>query len=236
MKVQSYYPATLIIDGEEIILRIKRMDMAEHSEFSIRLAKVGMPTYVRFVSRASSGSEQEQNEKGEYLIPLEKIAEMRLADMDPERRAEYDTAVELDEEQAREWLTYVCEQFVTVERGLLEESADGAEISVTSGLDFLRIFGARRDVLQQTLEAVRLENELDAEQKKTWRSPIVSSPLSKEQSPDPAGPKLETTAEPAAIEDSANKEAATRKPKARKRKHRSGSTDPSSLNRVQSLR
>ena len=222
MKVRSYFPVTLTVDGEEISLRIKRMTMEEHSDFSTRLAKVGVPTYIRFVSRASSGPEQEQNEEGEYLISFEKIAEKRLGEMDAEKRAEYEAAAELDEKQAKEFLAYVAEQFVTVERGLIEETSEG-EKSVTSGLDFLRIFGARRDVLQQLLEAVRQENELDAEQKKTWRSLIVSSPSSGEQSPDPVGPKPETTAENAATGGSANREDATGKPNG---PH--GSTDPSS--------
>lgn len=220
MKVKSFYPVTLKIDGEEIVLRVKRMTLEEHSDFSIQFAKVGTPTYIRFVSRASSGPEQKRNSKGEYVLSFDKIAEKRLAEMKPEKKAEFDAATELDEVQAKEFLNYVCEQFITVERGLIEELTDGTEKSITSGLDFLRIFGARRDVLQQILEAVRGENEMNAEQKKTWRSPIDSSPSLNEQKKARAGPKRETIVKPAAIKDSVSKEDA----KGPKLKDQSGST------------
>ena len=231
MKVLSFYPATLFIDGEEIVLRIKRMDMAEHSEFSTRFAKVGTPTYVRFTSRASSGPEQEQNDEGEYLIPFEAIAEKRLAEMNPKKRVQYEAALKTDEALAKEFLVYTAEQFVTVERGLIEEGPDGTEKSVTAGVDFLRIFGARRDVLQQMLEAVRQENELNAEQKKTWRSLADSSNSSIEPKRDQVGQKPETIATPAETEDSASKEGV--KPTITET-NRSGLTDRSSSNAAQS--
>lgn len=209
MKVRAFFPVTLIIDGEQIVLRIKRMNMEEHSEFTSRFAKVGTPTFTRFVSRESSGPEQEQNEKGEYLVPFEKIALKRLEGLTPEKRLEYEASVQADEAEAKIFLSWVCEQFVTVERGLIEETTDGKEQTVTDGLDFLRIFGARRDVIQQVLEAVQRENELDVEQKKTWRSPAASSRSSTGRPRARAGRKRGTIAKPAATEDSASKEAAT---------------------------
>ncbi len=195
MKVKAFYPVKLVIDGEEICLRIKRMDLEEFSDFSSRFKKVGEPTHLRFISRASSGPEQVQNDQGEYMVPLEKIAENRLADMTPEERAGYEAAVKADEAAAKEFLVYVHEEFVTVERGLIEEMADGTEQSVTAGIDLLRIFGARQDVLQQILEAVRQENTLNAEQKKTWRSPVASSRSSTGRRRGRAGRKQGTTAE-----------------------------------------
>lgn len=203
MKVGAFYPVTLIVDGEEIFLRIKRMNMEEHSEFSLRFAKVGKPTFVRFVSRSSSGPEQDQNDKGEYVISFEQLAENRLAEMSAPRRAEYETAMEADEAEAKKFLAYTLEQFVTVERGLIEELADGTEKSVSAGLDFLRIFGARRDVLQQILEAVRRENELDADQKKALKSPAASAPSSTGRRRARAGRKRGTTAKNAATAGSA---------------------------------
>ena len=209
MKVKAFYPVTISVDGEEIFLRIKRMNMEEHSDFSISFAQVGTPTLSRFVSRASSGPEQEQDEKGEYVIPFEKIAENRLADMPPEKRAEYEAALKTDEQGAQEFLIYTCDQFVTVEKGLIEELPDGTERSITDGLDLLRIFGARQDVIQQILEAVRCENEMDAKQKKTWRSPAASSRSSTGRSRGRAGRKRGTTAELAVTGDSAGNGDAT---------------------------
>ena len=207
-KVRAFFPVTLVIDDEKIVIRIKRMSMEEHSEFTGRFTKAGTPTYARFVSRENSGPEQEQNEKGEYVIPFEKIAEKRLDGLTPEKRLEYEAAAQADEADARLFLLWIYENFVTVERGLIEETADGKEQTVTQGLDFLRIFGARRDVLQQVLEAVQRENELDVEQKKTWRSPTASGRSSKGRRRARVGQKRGTIAKPAATGDSASKEAA----------------------------
>ena len=203
MKVKAFYPVTLVIDGEEICLRIKRMDLEEFSAFTTRFKAVGEPTYLRFISRASSGPEQEQDDKGEFVLPLEKIAEMRLDDMSQEKRVEYEAAVKADEAAAKEFLIYVHEEFVTVEKGLIEELADGSEKSVTEGIDFLRIFGARQDVLQQVLEAVRQENTLNADQKKALRSPVASSRSSTGRHRARAGRKRGTTAGLAVTGDSA---------------------------------
>lgn len=206
MKVRAFYPVTLTVDGEEIVIRIKRMNMEEHSDFTYRFANVGTPTISRFVSRKASGPEQDRNEKGEFKISFEALAAERLEEFTPEKRTEYEAAIQADELEAKSFLLWVCEQFVTVERGLLEVTADGKEQTVTEGLDFLRIFGARRDVIQQILEAVQRENEMDLTQKKTWRSPIGSSRILKERPRGRVGKKRKTTAKNAAKKDLQNKE------------------------------
>ena len=208
MKVRTFFPVTLVIDEEKIVIRIKRMNMEEHSQFSARFAKVSIPTFARFVSRASSGPEQEQNDKGEYVIPLEKIASKWLEGVAPEKRLEYETAVEAEETEARQFLSWTCEHFVTVERGLIEETPEGKEQTVTEGLDLLRIFGARRDVIQKILEAVQYENEMDMQQKKTSRSHIVSPHSSKGRRRARVGNKRKTTVKNAATSVSQIKEGA----------------------------
>ena len=230
MKVRQFYPITLSIDGEDVALRIKRMTMEEHAEFSTRLMKVGTPTYQRFVSRGNSESEQELNDKGEHVLPFEKLAERQLREMGAEKRAEYDAALSADESEAKKFLTFVFTEFVTVEKGLIEELSDGNEQSVSSGIDFLRIFGARDDVIQEALGAVRSENELDANQKKTLSSRTGSSRSSSEPDPGQAGPKPETTVSPVEIADSAGNGDATSQ-----QEDRSGSTDGSQSTTAPSL-
>ena len=230
MKVRQFYPVTLSIDGEDVALRVKRMTMEEHSDFSRRLAKVGTPTYVRFVSRGTSGPEQERDDKGEYAIPFQKLAEQKLPGLSPEKRVELEEATEADEAEAKKFLTYVFTEFVTVEKGLVEELPDGSERSVVDGLDVLRIFGARRDVLQQVLEAVRQENELDVSQKKILSSPTGSSRSSSEPDPGQAGPKPETTVSPVEIAGSAGNGDATSQ-----QEDPSGSTDGSQSTTAPSL-
>ena len=229
MKVRQFYPVTLSIDGEDVALRVKRMTMDEHAEFIGRGVRVGVPTYVRFVSRESSGPEQEQDEKGCYAIPFEELAERKLLELSPDKRSEFEEASAADEAYAKEFLTWVFEQFVTVEKGLVEELPDGSEKSITAGLDFLRVFGARSDVLHRVLGAVRKENELDATQKKSWRSLLDSSPSSNGRDQALAGQKRETTASPVGTEDSADSAVATKK-----QQDRSGSMDPTPSDPVRS--
>lgn len=231
MKVRPYYPVTLDIDGEDVALRIKRMSMEEHSDFSRRFAKTSTPTYVRFVSRGTSVEEQAQDDKGEYVLSFEKLAEIQLREMSPEKRVEYDEASEADEAEAKKFLTWVFTEFVTVAKGLIEELEDGKEQSVTSGDDLLRIFGARQDVIQEVLGLVQRENQLDERQKKALLSPTDSSPSSSAPEPDRAGPKPETTVSRVETEDSAVNEHATSQ-----QKDQSGSTAESPSTSVRSLR
>lgn len=230
MKVKAFYPVTLIVDGEEIFLRIKRMNFEEKDDYSNKFDKLSEPTINRFVSRASSGPEQEQNSKGAYVVPFDKLAEKRLEGMDIETRTKFDAAVKLDMGHMQEFFEESFERYVTVERGLIEELADGSEKSVTEGLDFFRIYGARIDVLLQVLEKLLVENTMSAEQKKTWKSPIASLPSSTGRRRAQAGRKRGTTAKPAATEDSAGNGDATAKERMLSRGGLSGLTETSLSN------
>jgi hypothetical protein len=209
MKVRQFHPFPLMVDGEEISLRIKRMDVDEYSEFRMRYVKVVTPTAMKYFSRAPTGPEQQQNDKGEYILPFEIIVEKRLEHMTMEKRAEYESSLMADEKEAKSFFCYMFDKFVKVEKGLIEEQADGTEVSVKEGLDLLRIFGARRDVLQQVFAAVREENEMDADQKKASRSPVVSSRTSTGRRRVRAGKKRGTTAKRVETGDSADNVAAT---------------------------
>lgn len=229
MKVRAFYPVTLQVDGEEIDLRIKRMTFEEHQEFMARMTKFGTPTYQRFVSRGTSEKEQERNAEGHYTIPFEELAKTKIAELSPENRAEYEKAQEEDEAEGKEFLIYAFERFATVGKGLIEELPDGSEKSVSTGLDLLRIFGARADVIQNVLDAIWKENMLDASQKKALLSPTGSSPSSAGQDQVQAGPKQKTIASPVVTEDFADNGDATKSPQ-----DPSGSTDPSPLDPVPS--
>ena len=171
MLIKPYYPVTLTIDGEEIMFRIKRMTAEEFSAFADRSARVATPTIARFTSRADSGPEQERDEHGQYRASFEQLCEDRLSTMAADDRERFLAATQADEDEARVFLKEIFEQFVTVEKGITEETADGREVSVTSGLDVLRLFGARRDVLTLVMQAVHAENTLDETVKKAMRNP-----------------------------------------------------------------
>ncbi|MCP4200647.1 MAG: hypothetical protein GY769_01775 [bacterium] len=189
----SYYPKTIEIDGEEIPFRIKRQAMEENVDFINRLTEVGTPTAARFFFR-EAGPEQERDEEGKHKIGFAEIVAKKLNAFTPEGRAKYEAAKAEDTEKAKAFFIYAFEKFVTVESGLIEVLPDGTEKSVTDGIDVLRLFGAREDVLSKILEAIRVENTLGAEQKKILQSGIVSSRTSSEPGPDRPGPKQETIA------------------------------------------
>ena len=230
MKVKSYYPVTLTIDGEEVKIRIKRMDLEESGDFSRALEKVGTPAHLRFVSRDANGPEQERKSDGFFVIPFDEIKDRKLLELTAERRVEYEVAEEEHEQSSRKFLLWMFETFVTVESGLTEEDAGGTERTVTDGLDFLRVFGGRLDVLQEVMTAVRLENSLDAAEKKALKSRTASPPFSAALEPAPLGPKPEPTVENAAIADSAKIAHATKRPPTQ-----SGSTPTPSSSSLQTV-
>lgn len=213
MKVKNYYPVTLTIDGEEIKIRIKRMNLDEAGDFQRRLVKTGTPAYERFVSRAPSGPEQERKSDGFFVIPMDEIVERKLSELTDERRADYEAADDQHEKDSRSFLVWVFETFVTVESGILEQDKDKKWVSVTEGIDLLRVFGARLDVLSEVVTAVRTENSLDEEQKKILKSPTASPPTLVEPDTDQPGPKPAPIAENADNGDSAKIEPVTSPPK-----------------------
>ncbi len=194
MKVRSYFPVTLNVDGEEIMLRVKRMTLNEFFDYNAMLARVGRPTAQRFTSQSVDTPDKHEH---------------WLAELTPEKRAEYQAAANADEAEAKDFIVDVFSRFVTVERGLTEETPDGTERSITKGEDLLRVFGARQDVLGQVMEAVRRENTLDASQKKALKSRVASSPSSTAPKKARAGRKRATTARRAAKGDSADNGDAT---------------------------
>ena len=222
--MEKYFPVTLKIDDEEIKIRIKRMDLEESGDFNRGLVKTGAPVWERFISRNGSGPEQERKSDGFFVIPFEALKDEKLLELTDERRAEYDAAEEQHEKESRAFLVWAFESFLTVESGLLEDDDDGREIAVTDGLDFLRVFGARLEVLQEALSAIRLENSLDAAQKKVLQSATVSSRFSAELGSDPVGPKPAPIVESAEIEASVKIEDATNR-----HPGPSGSTESSKL-------
>lgn len=168
--------------------------MEENVEFINRLQEVGTPTAARYFFR-ESGPEQERDGAGKHKIPFGELVTKKLAGLTPDTRAKYEAAKAEDTEKAKTFFIYAFEMFVTVESGLLEVLPDGTEKSVTEGIDVLRLFGAREDVLSKILEAIRVENTIGAAQKKILQSVIVSSVTSSEPEPAPPGPRQETIAE-----------------------------------------
>ena len=198
MLIKAYYPVTLTIDGDEVKLRIKRMTDDEFADFSEQHTRVMTPTIAKVTARASAGREQERDGQGHYRLSFESLCMERLETMEQEEREAFMGAVKKDEAEARTFIKYAFETFLTVESGVTEETADGTQVSVTKGLDFLRLFGARQDVLQHVLLAIRRENTLDASQKKVSPSPSASRAGFRQRPKARVGRRRGTTASSAA--------------------------------------
>ena len=210
LKITKSYPFTIDIDGEPVNFLLKRMNYGECLEFRQRARRSGEPTYLRFIERdPTSIPEMERNEDGEYKIPIADLANDKVGELRGDKRLEFKAALVEDEETAREFVKWIFDKFVKCAGGLIEEQEDGTDKSVTKGIDIIRIFGAREDVISQIVTAVREENTLSVEQKKILRSAsdfLASSPAPE---PVPDGTKQETTATSAEQGDSTETEGVT---------------------------
>ena len=130
---KPYYPVTLTIDGDEVKLRIKRMTDDEFADFSEQHTRVMTPTIAKVTARASAGREQERDGQGHYRLSFESLCMERLETMEQEEREAFMGAVKKDEAEARTFIKYAFETFLTVESGVTEETADGTQVSVTKG-------------------------------------------------------------------------------------------------------
>lgn len=202
-RAQAFYPVSIKVDGEEIGLRIKRMNLEEWEEFWSNFERHAQPTIDRFAFRKDD--EQSKDEKGEYVVPWAEVQKRRRLEMTDEERTLFEKAEEKDEHESREFYKNVFASFVRVERGL-EEETDSGPVHIKEGLDFLRIFGARADVIGEVVNALIMENSLSDEKKRLWRSRTASKLSSDASAPAQAGPTQEPTAASAETEDSANGE------------------------------
>lgn len=200
--ISTWTPQAITIDGEEIELRLKRMSVEEHIEFMGKFRRNAEPTFYRFVTREPDGEEQETKENGDYKLSLAQIFERRYENYSPEQKEEFHDEVNKDELKAKEFLIYTYKSFVRVGRGLMEVCENGEEKSVTAGIDFLRLFGARNDVLTEVSELLRAFNTVGPEKKRISKSEPDSLTSSPELAPAPDGPKPEITASNAETEAS----------------------------------
>ncbi len=212
--VSTWMPHKITIDGEEVELRIKRMSVEEDIDFNGRARINSEQTFMRYVSRGTTAEEQETDEKGNFKLSLAQIFERHFQAFTPEKRAEFTAAVAADELKAQEFLKYTFSNFVRVAAGLIEQLEDGTQQTISEGIDVLRLFGARNDVLSEIVKAVRELNVLSPKKKEISKSGSASTVSSSELGPDPGGPKPETIVESAETEGSAKIEDATPAPAA----------------------
>jgi hypothetical protein len=177
MKVRSFYPATIQLDdpetGElrEVAIRVKRMDLDTFSRWAKDCKRSEDPASNRMLGRKPDGEEQEKDDQGNYKIDAEEVARRRLVEMTDDERKRYDALDAEDEAFSKKFLAESIRQYVTVEDGELSyEDENGEEVTVRTGVQLLKLYGARRDVLAQLIRAIWQENTVSANTKKVWRS------------------------------------------------------------------
>ena len=206
--LKRYFSHHLTIDGDEIRLRLARLNFEDALSFKEGLQDVLRAPIERLVAREPAGPEQERDGQGEYVIAFEAICARRRATMTPEAREALEAAERAHEARARTFITDVFNRFVEIERGPMIEQEDGTVRSLASGLEFLDWYAMRdQEVWLPVMMALYRENTLDARQKKALRSPVASRPSS--GGPKGRGRRRGTTAGRAGTRDSAQTEAAT---------------------------
>ena len=209
-----HYKHTFDLDGESVVVHIKRMSFEESQEFSLRSLAFEKTVLEQRIYRRD-GVEQEKDVKGNFKISFEELCQQRLAEMPAEECAEIEAAQNAKLKELGEFTAECVRRFIMhVEPALIDVQPDGSKHPVTNGEELLEIIGARRDIHSHLYQAIFAENHMTANQKKTWRSLAGFLPSSKQPKKDRAGRKRKTTARSAATSGSAGNGGA--------RRHRSG--------------
>ncbi len=162
------FPYTVTIDGQPVRLVLKRMEVPEFEQFRAAFISFG----------SGRGAPITVGQKTDTPVTVDQL------------EAEWDYL-----KANAEWQQDVFERYVTVAPGdVLDEGADGAPVTVTSGRQFANMFhgqGVIADILAQLL----IENTLTEDQKKALPSRSASE-IGSNTKPSPAAPG--TTPETAA--------------------------------------
>lgn len=214
-QVEGAYPATVMVDGRQLRLRIKRFDLEEHNAF------------MRDFSRAGRLRKRDEYFLEKHRQPLfDKLTKEPLRDDQGAVRYEDDETVlarlELEEPEeqraareardmadmiwASEFLRGTLDSYVTVEPNQLID-ADGR--MVVSGLQLLTLYAARADVLQAVLQQVYFQNCLPEAIKKKLALRSAFSASSDAPTPTTTGDDSAPTATPAEPKAEPESEAAT---------------------------
>lgn len=171
---ESIRQISVRLPGEEMEQRPIARDMsADEQALAEAIAAIGVERTpaVEALVAAAKALVPDQPEGKTFVISDADIRRRRLAAMTTEERAAYDALVAAESDREVAFITDTITQFVRVEAGqVLAVDDDGAETSLTTGADLLRLFGAKVDDMRNLVTLVKMENEASVEQKKLWRS------------------------------------------------------------------
>lgn len=152
LRIKSFYPATIVIDGEFVNLRITRMNPEQALDFNQK--------FTSFGSAALNASNQKPaSDETDPIAAAAKAAE--------------------EERATKRFVVEAISSYVKLEPDQIYE--DDSEESITSGADLCRLFGARDEVLSEFLLHIFMENKMNNEQKDQWKAknnlaPFVPTP------------------------------------------------------------
>lgn len=202
--LKSYYPYPIELDGEAVVLRLKRFTDGDAQAFAPMWRAILDKPKVRYAVRRPD--EMDRDEKGDYRLSFDEIADRRIAELDAEQRSAYERDDEAAETIARGHIIEAIRRWVTIEQGLLEELEDGSRKTLTSGEDFLRYYGGRWILLSQIVANLAAKNAFGDDQKKVSSSRVASP--SSSPAPKAPGKTRKMTAARAATKASARSAAA----------------------------
>lgn len=143
LRVFSYFPTTVDIDGEIAPIRIKRLEPLEMLEFRRELKRTGQPA-----APAPADETSEQTALREQL-------ELALA------------------KAALAFNRQAITDYITVEPGHIVWGEGGDEVPVDTGAALFRLYGAREEIVRQLLFAIAIENEFSPAQKAGLRAALA---------------------------------------------------------------
>lgn len=227
------YPTTLLIDGRDIRLQIKRLDLGEWTTFDRDFGRVGRAVQrdryrlernrrpvidpvtqqpkQRPVLRAvvvDGRSTDQMEPTGELETVLETDLEV-LARLDDEETDEQREVREKRNRAEDDFLADLTRRSITAYVACEPNQLYSADGPVTNGADLLKLYGARESIVTALFTEIYLQNALSEEKKKELASQRASSRGSSTSSPTANGVAPAPTAGDASPKDSANSGPAT---------------------------
>jgi hypothetical protein len=159
LHVSKSYPTTLIIDGERVAFRVRRLTIDEFTPFAYEFNRQGLIHEADELAHTRRAGEESLSER--------QIRAQRWRELSPEARHEQEQTVKAETERGNTFATESITAYITAEPNAVWDDDDNCW--VTAGADLVRVFGARPDVLRDLVVEIFLQNRLSEEEKKKLR-------------------------------------------------------------------
>lgn len=196
--IRNYYKREIAVDdgvdgdsveaGATFPVRVRRFSVAQLQEFQRGFARMQNPTADRFIYRKADGDEQAFLADGQtYAVPHAEIERRRIAEMQPEAKAEYERARVEDDSFNATFCAEAISQHLWLPPGVTIRvvGEDDTEKVVTTGAGLVEAFGGNYSTLIRLVGVIYEENVLSPKQKKVLR--LLSGLTASSPTPAAAG-------------------------------------------------